>query len=165
MKEVLHAVAVATAVLALAGCGSDTDDGGSSETISAQEWSNRVTGLCDENRERAMAAVDELQDELEGVSEEERVVRVFDLSVKTSEPLLDELDALPRPEGREEQADRFRQRLRDSLPLLQRGARALRSGNAAEADKTNDQILEIAGETRRLARELDVESCIPRGSR
>ena len=118
--------------------------------------------MCERNRRRAEAAVRDLQQEAQGLSEAQVAARVLELSVRTSRPLVRELAALPPPQGRERQAGRFVQLLRQTFPLFQRNARALRAGDRETVERTNDRLLEIGGESRRLARELDIAACLPR---
>jgi hypothetical protein len=49
--------------------------------------------------------------------------------------------------------------------VFTRVAKAVRANDERAIEAQNDRILELAAESRRLARELDVAACIPRGSR
>ena len=162
---------IAGLALAAAGCGGDEGAGGEPEagggSLSAEAWSERVTGLCEENERRATEAVRDLrkEGEAEALDEREFTARLLDVSVETTRPLLSELEALPAPEGRERQANRFAKLLRDTLPVFTRLAKAVRANDERALEAQNGRILELATESRRLARELDVAACIPKGSR
>ncbi len=177
MRHVLLVLALAL-VLVLSGCGEDDPNGGGGapstqagaataeaggETIGADDWARRVTTLCGENRRRAQRLVRDIQADAqrERLPEYEVAARVLEESVDTTRPLLEEMEALPAPRGRERQATRFLELLRQTLPYFERNARALRAKDADEIDRISDRVLEIAGESRRLARELDIEACIP----
>jgi hypothetical protein len=155
--------------LAAAGCGGD-EGGGDPEPggpLTAEAWSERVSGLCEENERRATEAARDLRKagEAEGLDENEFTARLLDVSVETTRPLLRELEALPDPEGRERQAQRFTKLLRDTLPVFTRLAKAVRANDERALEAQNDRILKLATESRRLARELDIAACIPNGSR
>jgi hypothetical protein len=150
------------ACLMLAGCGGD-GGGGSEDTLSPAEWSGRVEQLCEENANRAEAKVVELRDQArkENLSQQEFAARVLDASVELTEPMLDRVDAIPPPEGREEDAKRFTGSIRDAMAQIGDAADAIRDNDEQAAQEANDKVLEIAVESRKLARDLDVEACIP----
>ena len=166
----LAALIAAIAALAVAGCrrddGNGEQDAGAGK-LSARAWSERVSDLCRENQRRARATVRDLEREAEDKSLDEReyTARVLDTSIETTRPLLDELTALPEPEGRERQADRFVELLRDTVPLFGRLSRAIRARDDKALEATNGRIRTLANESQRLARELGVATCIPRGAR
>ena len=158
---------VVLGVVALAGCGGGEDDDASKPgeipTIAAADWSKRAEGLCAKGARRAENAVRSVQLDAarNGLSKSEFTARVFEASAESTSPLVGELAALPLPRGREDQARRFVRLLEETLPLFERNATALRRGDQATVERTNDRVLEIAGVTRRLARDLGIARCIP----
>lgn len=89
------------------------------------------------------------------------VARVLQRSAELFRPALDRLEALPAPEGKQAQAHRFISLLRDTVPVIENSAEAIRQGDEAAAREANQRILELALPARRLARELDIdEACI-----
>jgi hypothetical protein len=75
----------------VAGCGADA------ETMPADEWARRVEELCDKNANQAEREMVEIVREMqrEGGSEEAMLARAIDASVELTEPLLEEIRALP----------------------------------------------------------------------
>jgi hypothetical protein len=86
------------------------------------------------------------------------------MAARISDPMLDRLEALPPPEGHEEQARRFVALIRKAQPLLKDSARALREDDRQAAQQANDAILDAAIPARALARKLNIERCIPPGT-
>lgn len=172
--------ATVAAVLAtlMASCGGDEPSGdrkgstpaarptatAAAEAIPAAEWSRRAEELCDEMANRAEREVVELQREVEneGGSREEFVARVIERSAALSEPMLDELAALPAPEGKQPQAKRFERELRDLLPTFGEMAEAVRDGDRSAVQRLSQEMLRAAASTRALARDLNIHACIPR---
>jgi hypothetical protein len=157
--------AIVLALAALAGCGG-SDDGPArkrAEGISPAQWSSRVEQLCEENATRAERGVLRLTREAraEGIGRREFVARVLELSAEQGSPAVERLAAIPPPRGREQKADRFIDGLSEVLPQYRRSAQALRSRDAAAASEANAALLEAAVPLRALARELDIEACIP----
>ena len=101
-------------VALLGGCGEDarTDEDASStpgtETIDAADWSKRTEQLCEEHATRAERALLRLRNEArkENLSSAEFAARALEMAARGSDPMLDRLEALPPPEGHEEQARR-----------------------------------------------------------
>ena len=159
------------AVLALGGCGDGTDSGGDSgdgaDGATLAEWSNRAEELCEQNANRAERAVLRLAREAraEDISRREYAARVLDESARQAAPTLERLAAIPPPRGHEQEVDEFITRLQKALESFVQSADALRSRDAQAVGAANRAILEQAVPARELARELNIESCIPSGSR
>jgi hypothetical protein len=108
----------------------------------------------------------EIQRELEkeGGSRAEFVAHVIERSAELSEPMLDELAALPAPEGKEPQAKRFERELRDLLPTFEEMAEAVRDSDRSAVQRLSQEMLCAAVSTRALARDLNIHACIPRST-
>ena len=166
-----RATVAAVLTMLIAGCGGDdsNSDGSATapaagETIPADEWARRAEELCDEGANRAERAVLELQREAQnqGLSREEFTARLLERSAELSEPTLDRLAALPAPEGKESQARRFEQELRDFLPAVEEMGDAIRDRSESEVQRLAAEAQQAAVSTRALARELNIHACIPR---
>ena len=155
------------ALVALGGCGDGTDpaEEGANRTALA-EWSSRAEDLCEQNATRAERSVLRLTREAraEHMSKREYAARVLELSARQASPALDRLEAIPPPRGHEQQVDDFIMRLRKSLVSFRRSADALRTHDNQAAGAANREILQQAVPARALARELNIEACIPSGS-
>jgi hypothetical protein len=167
----MRARVVVLATLLVGGCGgeeSDTADKASpsagADPIPAAQWSQRVEELCDKNADRAEPAQVDIQRDIEkeGASRAEFVARVLERSVELTEPMLDKLAALPPPAGKEEQAKRFEQELRNVLPTFEDMAAAVRDGDRSDVQRASRELLQAAVPARALARELEIRACIPR---
>lgn len=183
VKPVRHYGRVRLLILAvipltiLAACGDDTSGAGrgapspastspGDRAISFEQWSRRVERLCGQNATRAERKVLELRDQAraKNLSETEFVARVLDASRDLTAPALDEVDALPPPRGHEQQARQFTASIRKTFPIGKAAAQAIRDNDEKASQRANDALLEAAVPARALARELNVEECIPRGS-
>ena len=156
------------AVLAMGGCGDGTDSGGEgADGATLAEWSKRAEKLCEQNANRAERGVLRLAREAraEDISRREYAARVLDLSARQAAPALDRLAAIPSPRGHEQEVDEFITRLQKAITSFQQSADALRTRDAQAVGAANRAILEQAVPARELARELNIESCIPSGSR
>lgn len=156
-------------VLAVAGCGGEAEQEATSpagtKTMPAAEWAAQVEEICDKGADKAERESVEMMQEAqrEGLSEEEAVAKVLEHGIEETKPWLDEIAALPAPEGKQQQAEDFDQKMRDLLPEMQAMADIVRDGNdQAALEQTSQQILKEVLPVRSLARELNIHACIPR---
>jgi hypothetical protein len=159
------------AALAVAGCGGEAEQEAaapsSEKTMPAAEWAAQVEEICDKGADKAEREAVELmqQAQQEGLSEEEAVAKVLEHGADETTPWLDEIAALPAPEGKERQAKDFDQKMRDLLPEMRAMAEIVRErSDQAELERTSQQILKEVLPVRSLARELNIHACIPRNS-
>ena len=101
----------------------------------------------------------------DGDSQEEFEASVLEATPGLAEPAYDRIDALEPPEGHAEQAREFVATLRATGPLYERAAAAVRAGDSERLERLDRELLDAALPTRELARELDIEACIPADSR
>ena len=156
------------ALVALGGCGDgngSTDEGGAGITLA--EWSTRAEDLCEQNANRAERGVLRLTQEAraEHFGKREYAARVLDLSARQGAPALDQLAAVPPPRGHEQQVENFITRLRKALVAFRHSADALRRNDDQGVRDANMELLQQAVPARELARELNIEACIPSGPR
>ena len=97
----------------------------------------------------------------EGGSQEEMAARVLERRAELTEPLLDRIAELPLPQGKEQQAKEFDQRMRDLLPVINDMADTVRDGNQADLRQASQKLLDDVLPVRALARELNIHACIP----
>ena len=156
-----------------AGCGGDepasekpraaaTPTAETAKTMPADEWSRQVSEMCDENANQAEREVLKIQQE--GGSQEEMVARTLERSAELSEPFIEEMAALPPPQGKEDQAQRFVAAMRDILPKVQESADALRANDKDASLRASQELLKAAVPARELARDLNIHACIPRNA-
>src|SRR3954464_11076432 len=102
------------------------------DTISAASWSAKVTAICKQTEKQAKADGEKLGRKAaqEGDSQQELTGRLMQYISDELPKVQDRIDALPKPEGKEQQAQQFSKEMRKT------GAVA---GDAAEAIKTNDE--------------------------
>ena len=130
----------------------------------AAQWAGEVEEICDKHANEAEAEgariVQEAQEE--GGSEEEAVARVLERGVERTGPLLDQVAEMPLPQGKEQQAKEFDQRMRDLLPVMTDMADNLRDGGSqADFQQTTKKLMKEVLPVRALARDLNIHACIP----
>lgn len=151
-----RATLVAVLAIALSGCGEERSS-----------WAKAVEGLCNELADKAEDRALELREEAGGdtESQEEFVARVLETTAELSRPYLERMAAVTPPEGKEREVARFFALLRRTYPLLEEAARAVREGDRATIERANAEILKIAEASRKAARDLDVDECVPSSGR
>lgn len=161
----MRAKLIAGLAVAAAGCGGAEESGGTdAKTIAAADWSRQVESLCSKHATRSEREVLKLQKESEGLSREEFVAKVLDRSAELTKPMIDEVAAMPLPQGKEAQAKRFVASMNNLLPMIERMADVVRDGDEAELKKTTGEMQEETVEARAMARDLAIDECIPRNS-
>jgi LPS sulfotransferase NodH len=142
-------------LLIATGCGGDDDSDGNADA-SEREWAAEVNSICRENRDRVGELVNEVR--AEGLTRNEAAAEVLERSQGTQEELLDRMAAVDTPEDLRGDFDRFINQIRDSLPLFERLADAVRAGK--NDPELNTELLEVAARTRPFATEHDLNNCL-----
>src|SRR3954447_3192524 len=154
----------AVALLVLAGCGGEkaTEKGSAkatatatatakaADTIPAGQWSRRVEATCEKLRKQAYraGAAYGRKARAQGLSKAELTAGTLALEAKLSEPWVDKLDAMPRPEGKEQLADAFRADMRRTGDLLDKTADAIRANDEATGRKALSDLQSSVVRTR-----------------
>jgi hypothetical protein len=132
-------------------------------TMPADEWARRVEELCREHSSRVDRESVELLQEVqsEDISHEEMLARVFERSAELTEPMLDEISALPLPEGKEREAKDFDKQMRASQEEVKALANDLRGGDG-DLMRSSQEISDAVLPARASARELNIDACNPK---
>jgi hypothetical protein len=142
-------------VLIGAGCGGDDDSDGNRD-VSERKWAAEVNSICRQNRDRVGELVNEVR--AEGLSRNEAAAEVLDRSHGVQEELLDRMAAVDTPADLQGEFDRFLDDLRDSLPLFEQLAGAVRAGK--NDPELNTELLQVAARTRPFATDHGLNNCL-----
>ena len=142
-------------LLIATGCGGDDDSNGNAD-VGEREWAAEVNSICRENRDRVGELVNEVR--AEGLPRNEAAAEVLERSQEIQEELLDRMAAVDAPEDLQGDFDRFLDDLRDSLPLFEQLADAVRAGK--NDPELNTELLQVAARTRPFATEHDLNNCL-----
>jgi hypothetical protein len=138
-----------------AGCGGD-DDSDSNADVSERKWAAQINAICRENRDRVGQLVLDVRGE--GLRGDEAGAEVLERSQAIQEELLDRMAAVDAPDDLQDEFDRFLDQLRDSLPLFDRLADAVRAGK--NDPELNTELLQVAARTRPFATEHGLNNCL-----
>ena len=168
------------ALFLLAGCGgSDSTDKGAKptatetatatqeastgDTMSAAAWSKQVEAICVNSEAKAAQAGKKLGrwSAAAGDSKQELTYKILQLESKLVDPWMDKIEALPKPEGREQAATKFLATMRDIGDVLARTATAIKRNDETNGKKLLKQLQAKTVSARSQARALGVEKCNP----
>lgn len=111
MRKAFLAIAMAIALVAVAGCGSDDDNGGeeTQATLTKVEFIEQGDEICTKAEEGSETEAEEFAEEngfdLEKATDEELEEAIATVLVPALNQQAEEIDALGAPEGDEEQID------------------------------------------------------------
>ena len=173
-------VGLVAALALLAGCGGsggDTADKGADatatatqtqqasagDTMSAAAWSKRVEAICVTAEAKASKAGRQLgrRSAAAGDSKQELTYKILQLESKLVGPWMDKVEALPKPEGREQDASKFVASMRDIGDVLDRTATAIKQNDEANGRKLVKQLQAKTLSVRSQAEALNIEKCNP----
>ena len=164
------------ALVLLAGCGgSDSTDkepqatatatreASAGDTMSAAAWSQKVEAICARTEAAATKAGKQLgrRSAAAGDSKQELAYKVLRLQAKLVDPWMDKIEALPKPEGREQAATKFVATMRDIGDVLARTATAIKQNDEANGKELVKQLQTKTLSVRSQARTLNIEKCNP----
>jgi hypothetical protein len=139
------------------------DASGGGDTMSAAAWSKHVEAICVKSEAKAFKAGKKLgqRSAANGDSKQELTYKVLALTSKLLDPWVDQIDSLPKPEGKEQDADQFVGTMRDVGDLLGKTADAIKRNDAANGKKLVKQLAAKTMDARSQARALNIEKCNP----
>ena len=172
--------AAVVAVALLAGCGGSggdpttdkaantatataTQDASPADTMSADAWAKRVETICVKSAAKAAEAGKKLhrRSAAAGDSEQELAHKTLALTSDLLDPWLDQIEALPKPQGRDQDATEFITSMRDVGDLLGKTATAIKQNDQANGKKLVKQLKAMTVSVRGQARALGIEECNP----
>ena len=150
----LALIAVATAALLFAGCGSGSNDSGSGKPISKEEFIAKADAVCKKGTERLQKAIFSAlknPQSLTKVSEAEQIRIVTTAMVPNVSQEVKELRALGIPDGDEEKVDAMIMALEEGVETAEQDPRAV--------TKSSDAVFGISS---RIAAEYGLKACSSR---
>ena len=162
--------AALVALALLAGCGSSGGDqtdkdakASAGDTISAAAWSQRVEAICVRSAAKASKAGEKLgrRSAAAGDSKRELAYKALVFTSNLLDPWLDQIEALPKPEGREQDANKFVASMRDVGDVLRKTATAIKQNDQTNGMKLVQQLKAKTVSVRSQARALGIEKCNP----
>src|SRR3954452_20885473 len=133
------------------------------DTISAAAWSSKVTAICKQTEKKAKADGEKIgrQAAQNGDSQAELTRKIMAYISHELPKVQDRIDAIPKPSGKEQQADQFSQEMRRSASVAGDVATALENNDEAKGKQAVSQLLVSVKKSRALARSLDIAQCNP----
>lgn len=151
-------------VTSVAACG----DGDSGETaagseVERSEYAEQVNAICAESSADVEAVTTQLLES--GTSQDagrpDFIADSLEAALPITRDATAEAAALPRPTADEATLEDFWTRIEDSYPIYERLIEAIRSEDRGEFSKLNADFAAIAADTRPVAEDLGLTSCIP----
>ena len=139
------------------------DSGSGGDTMSAAAWSKRVEAICAKTEKQAFSAGKKLgqKSAAAGDSKQELTYKVLKLEAKLLPPWMDKIDALPKPEGKEELAGKFSSTMRNVGDLLDQTADAVKQNDEKNGKKLVKKLAAATIAARGQARQLNISKCNP----
>jgi hypothetical protein len=157
---------LALAALIAAGCGGDDDDNGDTEAERAAyiERADRICAearvkLAENGREIAALARETQQGELAPKAYFRESGNLIEDSAQTANEVVEELEALPRPEADADALERYLAVTREQVKYLSDQAEATTRGDQAEIAKLNAQSNQNAARAQAAASDYGFKVC------
>jgi hypothetical protein len=140
-----------------------TQDASAGDTMSAAAWSQRVKAICVRSAAKASEAGRKLgrRSAAAGDSKRELAYKVLALTSNLLDPWLDQIEALPKPEGREQDANKFIASMRNVGDLLGKTSTAIKQNDQTNGRKLVRRLQAKSVDVRSQARALGIEKCNP----
>ena len=140
-----------------------TQDASAGDTMSADAWAKRVETICVKSAAKAAEAGKKLhrRSAAAGDSEQELAHKTLALTSDLLDPWLDQIEALPKPQGHDQDATEFITSMRDVGDLLNKTATAIKQDDQANGKKLVKQLKAKSVSARGQARALGIEKCNP----
>lgn len=166
MRRLLVLAGLLLAALVIVACGGDDDgsgDGDSNDTTTAAaETTISKAELIEMADEICAASGDtqaQLQAELDSAASPAEAADVYDGLADVNEGLNEEISALPRPEGDEQEIEDMAAMQTEAVGLIRDLASAVRAEDQAEAQQIATELDRIASESGQAAEEYGFEVC------
>jgi hypothetical protein len=153
-------LAVAAALL-VGGCGGDSGSGTSGTDVDKAEYVDQVNAICEQSSKDAEVAIAPIVEGAKDASKTDVVADALEVAMPITREAIAEAANLPRPAEDEELLRDFWSRLEDSYPVYEQLIEAIRSGDEATVSKVDSDLAEIAADTRPVAEDYGLISCIP----
>jgi len=140
-----------------------TQDASVGDTMSADAWAKRVETICVKSAAKAAVAGKKLhrRSAAAGDSEQELAHKTLALTSDLLDPWLDQIEALPKPQGHDQDATEFITSMRDVGDLLGKTAAAIKHDDQANGEKLVKQLKAKSVSVRGQARALGIAKCNP----
>jgi hypothetical protein len=140
-----------------------TRDASAADTMSAAAWSQRVEAICVRSAAKASRAGEKLgrRSAAAGDSKREFTYKALVFTSNLLDPWLDQIEALPKPEGHEQDANKFVASMRDVGDVLRKTATAIKQNDQTNGMKLVQQLKAKTVSVRSQARALGIEKCNP----
>jgi Tfp pilus assembly protein PilN len=140
-----------------------TQDASVGDTMSADAWAKRVETICVQSAAKAAEAGKKLQrrSAAAGDSEQELAHKTLALTSDLLDPWLNQIEALPKPQGCDEDVTEFITSMHDVGDLLGKTATAIKQDNQTNGKKLVKQLKAKSVSVRGQARALGIEKCNP----
>ncbi len=161
LRSALLLVLFAAAMVS--GCGDgESDEPAAGSEVERADYAEQVNAICEESSADVEAATTEV---LEAAPEDVRSTDFVADSLEAALPITQEATAeaaaLPRPPADDETLEDFWARIEDSYPVYEQLIEAIRAEDRGAFSRLNADFAEIAADTRPVAEELGLTSCIP----
>ena len=143
---------VATAMLALAGCGGGGDD--SNKKLSYSAFGNAADKVC----EKANAEVDPISNKLTGKVETD--APIYDELVPKLDDALDEFSALKPPEALKPDFDKTVDLITQQTSLAKEAQTAAKNGDQDAYDEVIAKLRPLSAQTKEAESKLGAEQCV-----
>jgi hypothetical protein len=137
--------------------------GGGGDTMSAAAWSQRVEAICAKTEKQAFKAGKKLgqKSAQAGDSRKELTYKILKLEAKLLPPWMDKIESLPKPEGKEQAAEKFSSTMRNVGDLLDQTAEAIEQNDETNGKKLVKKLAAATIAARSQARQLNISKCNP----
>ena len=131
--------------------------------MSADAWAKRVETICATSAAKAARRAKKLRrrSAAAGDSEQELGIQTLALTSDLLDPWLDQIEALPKPQGRDQDATEYITSMRDVGDLLGETATAIKQNDQANGKKLVKQLKAKSVSVRGQARALGIEERNP----
>lgn len=148
--------------IAACGDGESSDPAAGSE-VERTEYAEQVNAICAESSADVEDATAQILEAGSAADEPETdfVADSLEAALPITQEATAEAAALPRPAADEQTLEDFWSRIEDAYPVYERLIEAIRAEDRGEFSQLNAEFAAIAADTRPVAEELGLTSCIP----
>lgn len=163
-------LALAFALLLLAGCGGGDDEGGGSDAgggdgATREEFVAEANRICREGEQKLSGITQDAQERIQQAGsqkeQQEAVADVLDRTVEEYRPVLEDLRAVEAPAELREDWSRFLDGIQEAFDKFPELAEATRDGDREKLEELTSDFTRIASDTRPFAERNELEDCLP----